>query len=436
MLLQFRVKNYKVFKEEQVFSMVASDAYDDHRATHTSVHPPYTTLNSAAIYGANAGGKTLLLEAMVFAKAFILDSFKESKAEDEIDTEPFLLHSETAEEPSEFEFIFLTEGKRYRYGFAVTASAVEEEWLYVKNKKEVEYFYRSEGSYDYNKKQLSIVKLLEGRGLVRDNALALSVMAQFNDEVALNIVHWFGSFNVISALEPDDFKYYTVKRAKQDPTFKRQVLQLLKAADVGIVDFDFPAFSFPDELSELKDSPIGTFLSSRAVRTYRYKYDQYNRPMKELVAFDLENDESAGTQKYFSLLGPIIDSLQQGKTLVVDELDARLHPLLVTQIVQLFHQKETNPKHAQFIFTTHDTKLIHHRFFRRDQIWFVDKDSYGASKIYSLSKFKTEDGAYVKTHDNHEAKYLDGQYRATPALWRFQVDKAHLVEHPVSTSNE
>lgn len=435
MLLNFRFKNYKVFKEEQLFSLIAHKPFKEHQDTHLVSNDSTDILYSAVLYGANASGKSIFIEAMDFARRFILQSSKESRAEDPIETEPFLLHTSTEQMPSEFEFTFLHEGKRFRYGFSVTNKAVEEEWLYVKNKKEVEYFYRSGSEYDYNKSQLPVIKLLLDRNMVRDNALILSVMAQFNEAIALSVTQWIDSIGIISGLDSDTFRYYTVNRIKEDHSFERRILNLLKAADLGIVELEVPAVDLP---AEYKDTLLGVLAANHVVKTFRYKYDTYNRPiLNDLVSFDMEDSESKGTQKYFALLGPILETLDKGHILIIDELDARLHPNLVREIVNLFHQPETNPNHAQLIVATHNTNMMNRKTYRRDQIWYINKDTYGASRMYSLMNIKSQKGGAPELGDNYELKYLRGSYKAVPSLWQFDVNKEDFstLSHQTSSNS-
>jgi AAA15 family ATPase/GTPase len=143
------------------------------------------------------------------------------------------------------------------------------------------------------------------------------------------------------------------------------------------------------------------------------KYNS-NYEIVENVSFSLENEESSGTRKFFALSGPIIDVIENGYTLVVDELDSKLHPNLVTKIVSLFNSKKFNPKNAQIIFNTHNTNLLSEDLFRRDQIWFIEKNIYGEAKLYSLDDFKN-----IRKNDSFEDKYLRGKYGAVPYLGFF-----------------
>ena len=197
-------------------------------------------------------------------------------------------------------------------------------------------------------------------------------------------------------------------------------------ADLGIQDIkvreikttaELPA-DMPHDLKELlaeKMSNGGNFIFEDSMTVHKkYDRDGLSVGMEE---FSLEDDESSGTQKYFALAGPILETLTSGDALFVDELESKLHPNLVAEILRLFHSKETNPNNAQLIFNTHDTNLLSSRMLRRDQIWFVEKDRYGASSLYSLADFKTDQ---VRKGDNFEKNYMEGRYGAIPNLNDFQ----------------
>ena len=435
MLLQFSIKNYKVFKEEQIFSMLAA-GYKEHMATHTTTAKKHRVLKTAALYGPNASGKSIFFKALNFFKGFVVNSSKESVAQDAIPTDPFRLHTNTAQAPSEFEIIFVHNNLEYRYGFIVDTQKVQEEWLFVKNKREVPYFHRTNGVYEYNTSKLEDVKFLEKRNMIRDNALLLSVLAQFNDPTALTILEWFNEFHILSGLNASRFKAYTIQEIERSASFKQDVLALLKAADVGIDDFGIEDYevNFPAALAELKDSPLEHLLKDQVgkrITTYRYKHDAYNRPLQDKVAFDFNTDESAGTQKYFSLLGPILDTLREGGILFIDELDARLHVKLVEAIVQLFHRSDTNPNQAQLIFATHNTHLMNKELLRRDQIWLVNKGLLGDSQLYALSDYADpEEKSITRPAHNYEKRYLEGRYHAIPSLHLFELKTPLSILNP------
>ena len=409
MLVQFSVKNYKVFKEEQVFSMLASTKYTT-QDNHTAQNKDYKLLKGGVLYGANASGKSALLDAMNFFKTFIYKSSTDFFTQDKIPVHSFKLSTSTDKEPSMFEIIFIHNKIQYRYGFEVNEQMVVEEWFFVKDKRETEYFYRDEDGYDVNKASFQIGKLLIDQKMVRPNALLLSVAAQFNDPTAKAVLEWLDDFNVINGLYSDMYNHFTASQSKKNSSFKKNVLALLQRADLNINDFSIQERNreeLPEFLKLLDDRiPLGY-----TIKTFHRKYDENNTPLKEQVVFDMEEEESQGTQKYFHLAGPLIHTLNNGGVLVVDELNARLHTKLVSSIVGLFHNPAINTKAAQLIITTHDTNLLAEESYRRDQIWFVNKNRYGASSLYSLNSFASTQG-----NQNHEKKYLEGRYKAVPYI--------------------
>lgn len=416
MLVQFSVKNYKAFKEKQIFSMVASTKYATHDATHTFEEKGLKLLKGAVLYGANASGKSAMVESMEFFRNFIAESSKESLINEEIPTKPFKLSTTTENEPSEFEIIFIHKNEQYRYGFEVTQTKVIAEWLYIKNKREVEYFYRDEDGYELNNSKFKIGKIITDQNMVRDNALLLSVAAQFNDPVATESMNWMEFLFPISALNIEDYGAITAAVAKVDADYKSSVLKFLQKADLGIDDFRVETSSSKKVSAVLKtikdEEKKVDFSTGNDIKTLHRKYDENNAPLTDYAVFDLEKEESKGTQKYFQLIALLIFTLQEGYILIIDELDARLHTKIVSSIIELFHNPEINTKNAQLIITTHNTNLLDEDTYRRDQVWFVDKDRYGASTLYSLNSFKNSSA----TKGNYEKKYLEGRYGAIPYI--------------------
>jgi AAA15 family ATPase/GTPase len=211
----------------------------------------------------------------------------------------------------------------------------------------------------------------------------------------------------------------------EDPIHKAKILDLLKAADLGIRDIKLQKLDIdklPKDLpKEIRDKILREVNEEKAeyisdVLTTHKKYDAKGKPIDN-VSFSLDDDESSGTRKYFALTGPILDVIENGYTLVIDELDSKLHPNLVCRIVSLFNSKELNPKNAQLIFNTHDTNLLSTGLFRRDQIWFTDKNKYGEAKLYSLADFKSDE---VKKSESFEDNYIRGKYGAVPFLGFFE----------------
>lgn len=433
MLVQFSIKNYKTFKDEVTLSMVASN-YDKSTRINENVffYEKYhlNLLKSAVVYGANASGKTKIIEAFHFFRTFLLNSFRKNQQGDPIPVEPFLLNTETENQPSRFEIIFLYNNILYRYGFEADKKKVLSEWLYYKPKtKEVKLFYREENTIEVHERNLPKSNILKKENFVRENTLFLSVAAQFNEEITLQVIQWVKSLKILSGLDDLGYKNYTADKIR-NTEYKEKVLTLLEAADLGIQNIKIEEESDEDVLHALHKLPKefreNVIRNLREIVTFYNKYDKNKNPTKEHIGFFLDSDESAGTRKFFSLAGPIIDVLENGYVLIVDELDAKLHPNLVEKIVALFNSKTANPNNAQLIFNTHNTNLLNANLFRRDQIWFVKKNRYGEADLYSLADFKATD---VRKTESFEVKYINGKYSAVPYLGFFDEIENSFSQH-------
>jgi len=430
MLIQFTLKNNKCFKEEIKFSLIASN-YDKSTRTdeNTFIIEKFNLrlLKSAAIYGANASGKTKLVEGVKAMKQIILNSSKEGQIDEPIGVTPFLLNTETESAPTAFEIIFIHENELYRYGFEADKRTVYAEWLYHRPKtKETELFYREYQNFEVNKRKFKVNDLIE-RDRVRPNALLLSVAANWNDQLAVRVFDWLKRFNIFLGLE--DAKYSTMKIDNE--ANRNDLVDFMNRADLGIENIDIKskvkAYQVQDtvystgNVGMVRESGSENWADDEGydisnIKTYHKKYDENNLPVG-LVEFSMENDESSGVRKYFALSAPILEILRKGEILFIDELTDKLHPNLVHQLVAIFNSAAHNPNNAQLIFTTHDTNFLSSGLFRRDQIWFVEKDRYGAASLYSLGDFKTDK---VRKEDNFEKNYLKGKYGAVPYLGDFK----------------
>ena len=424
MLIEFSVRNYRSFKDEVSFSMVASSLKERSAELNENnlfaAHGGVELLKSAAIYGANASGKSNLIRAIHFMTGFVRNSHKSSDPTGGIDVEPFRLSTQTEDEPSSFEIIFVTEGKRYRYGFEVTSERVEAEWLYVAPKvRESRLFERDEDEIKLGDKFKG-----EGRDLIertRPNALFLSVVAQFDGETAQEVLSWFRSLGIATGLNHLNMGMRIFTESMLDDKDSAQAIgSLIKRLDLGIDDLQIEKrVSSPEPLPKEAPEELRTALEpflklvgeqeQTTVRTIHRKVDDEGRPVESEIFF-LDLHESEGTKKLFSLSGPLIDTLKSGDVLIVDELDARLHPLLTREIVRLFNDPEQNRNNAQLVFVIQDTNLLDNQLLRRDQIWFVEKDRQGASYLYSLAEFK------VRNDATFERDYILGRYGAIPFL--------------------
>lgn len=393
MILEFCVTNFLSIKDELKLSFVSTqlkessaepnDLYD---LSDTGI----SLVRSAIIYGANASGKSNVLKAFAFYKRFITDSFKDSQAGEVIDVENFRLNATTIDEPTSLEATFTDGEYIYRYGFEVDSQKVQMEWLYrracKKRAKEVELFYREDGVTSVHPKS-QLLQELVNKKMVRSNALLLSTAAQFNETTAVSILRWLSDTQVLFCSE-DEVLWQNAIKYLDDEKLRERITAFARYADLGIENI--------------------TKIDNRIVSRHR-QYDDEGREVNN-VAFSFSRNESEGTIKYFSLAYPIIDALDNGKRVVIDELDSRLHPLLVKRIIALFNDARTNPKGAQLLFTAHDTYLLSAGLFRRDQVWFTQKDNFGATELYSLAEYK------VRSTSPFERDYLLGKYGATPLI--------------------
>lgn len=442
MLVEFTVSNFRSFKEPVTFSMLAAPITAKDKEIDANnvfeVDSDLHLLKTAAVYGANASGKSNLAKALAFMRTFVLNSSRESQSTDPIDVEPFLLSTTMEERPSSFEIVFMLDGKRFRYGFEVTHARVVAEWLY-----------RTPGSREATlfKRDSQGVKLgsgfKEGRDIeerTRENALFLSVVAQFNGSVARQVLSWFGNLAIRLGIQ-DVADRATTLRHLAGEEFKEEIRRFVQQLDLGVADLQLeqkaerilaplPTVSeslppdtsvglsvgFMEELRQFNETLLK--YPRMEAHTVHRVYDEQGQPAGN-QKFALDKHESEGTKKLFGLAGTIVPALARGTVVIVDELDARLHPLITCAILDLFHNPETNPNNAQLIFTTHDTNLLQHTIFRRDQIWFVEKDRYGVSHLYSLAEFK------VRNDASFEKNYIEGRYGAIP----FVGDLSGVFEH-------
>jgi len=412
MLIEFNVTNFLSFKNRATFSMMASN--DDTLAeTNVIESGKHRLVRSAVVYGANASGKSNLLEAFSFMRKMVLNSSKDTQANEAIDVDPFLLSTECDGKPSGFEVLFVHDGIPYRYGFEVDQKGVRSEWLFSRpTTKEGSHFTREGADIKVNPDWFKEGKGLETR--TRENALFLSVCAQFNGELATALLSWFQNLRTMHGFARIGFYNATIDRLKK-PEHKARVLELTKVADRGITDFDLQQKTItmqdlPKEMpNEMKKDIIKNHAGIVELKTTHRKVDGNNKDVGGVV-FDLDEDESAGTQKLVKLSGPLLETLETGKILIVDELDARLHPLLTRLIVSLFNSP-ANRSNAQLIFASHDTTLLTPKLFRRDQVWFTEKDQYGATDLYSLVELKGVRNAAAFGKD-----YIQGKYGAIPFI--------------------
>lgn len=419
MLVEFSVSNFRSIRERQTLSLVAG-AGPEHRASHVFDAGATSTpelLRSAVIYGPNAAGKSNMIAALRFAQQFILDSASKYQQGDSIPVAPFAMRPDDAAdpEPSEFELTFVQVGVRYQYGFAVTARRVESEWLlaYPEGRPQ-RWFERSEagGTWYFGPNFQGQKKVWQEA--TRDNALFLSTAVQLNAEQLHPIFGWFrDTLGVIKPYARVDVGF-SIQQCLGDADLNRRVAQFMRAADLGISDLRIHMRQFDPTV--VPDNQPFRDLILKELEGAELPDVQFAHQLDDgrSVFFRFE-DESGGTQKLFALAGPWLDVLDSGSVLFVDELDTSLHPRLMRHLVGLFNNAETNPHNAQLVFSTHDTSILDRDVFRRDQIWFMEKDREHQSRLYPLTDFSP------RKEENLERGYLQGRYGALPFIGELRV---------------
>lgn len=412
MLVEFKIGNYLSFKDIVTFSMVAANKIKTNVSLDANLfeHKKFTMLKSAVLYGANSSGKSNFLNAIIFFKHFLLQP--PPVVNNEIPIDNFRLSETTINKPSFFEMTFFIGGIRYRYGFEITNKKVTQEWLfYVPRRQEVRLFIRNNNNIELGN------SFKEGRKLaekMKNNSLFLSVVAQFNGEISQEIINYFSkNINNLSGVRANDYKSYTINKLN-NKNYRGKILDLLQIADLNITNIEVSRKKIrkeklPEDIQKILPGGKETFLLENILTSHNF-YDKNEEKIKN-IKFNLSRNESKGTQKFFALAGPVLDTLENGKVLFIDELDASLHPILTKFLISLFNSKEYNKKNAQLIFATHSTTFLNSKTFRRDQIWFVEKKRDESSDLYSLIEFKG-----IREKDNFEKDYILGQYGAIPFI--------------------
>lgn len=414
MLIEFRVKNFRSLRDEQVLSMVASSDKSllDTHAADTGLKAVPHLLRSAAVYGANTSGKSNLIKALQYMRGVVVESAALQPGQTFDRLQPFKLDATSASQPTEFEVTFILSGVRYQYGFAMNSQRIVSEQLLVfKAFKPQRWFERhfdaisGKDVYEFGPSLKGAKNLWEGA--TRANALFLAVAVQLNSEALRPVFEWFANrlviFNEQSPLSP----HFSVQMLKIEQQ-RKVICEFLRAADISISDIEVATkqamvhtLNFDLATGKREDTA-----GEQAVDEVKFHHiTDHGRAVFDLM------DESSGTRNLLFLTGPILDILNKGQTLVVDELDTSLHTLLVQAIVRLFHQSLVNTGGAQLIFTTHDTSLLDaYGLFRRDQIWFVEKHPDQSSSLYPLLDFSP------RKNEALERGYLQGRYGALPLL--------------------
>lgn len=424
MLVGFSFGNYKSFKDENRISLVA-EVPDADNEYSISTHFGYSVLKTIAVYGANASGKSKLFDAVAFLRSIVspprnankipvLDYWKSVY-------DPFRLSTASMEAPSFFEVVFILEGTQFRYGIELNSKEILDEWLYRKNERETLILSRKVNETGEIKTKIGkayinskIYGNIVSAGMLSPETPLLTILSTFNDPLSRKIIRWFNHMSIISANElaaPVD--------ALTNEDSKREIIDFMRAFDFNIEDFSMHEIN-PDSIPEKIISIIGEdALKSTVYDGVSTTHRLYNELYEKVGTrqFMMEVDESFGTNRLLRLSWPILRALKDGTPLFIDEIDSGLHPFIVSTIIRLFYQSDSN---AQLIVNTQNTSFLSYPIgyednkkdkkylFRKDQIYIVNKNRYGESNVYPITHFERN----IRT--GIEKMYLDGRLTGVP----------------------
>ena len=413
MLLQFYFSNYRSFEGEGILDMRASGSNE--LSSHIRNTLNEKVLPVTAIYGANASGKSSVFEAFQFMALCVLESLSFS---DDNKKNPYKLKvdsfkfSESREKPSEFEINYIDKkGKKelyYNYGFKIDNSGILEEYLAsntktgVKRNEDYTYIFKRERNQKLYLDS-SIEKFRENLEIsLKEKTLLVSLGAKLNIDEFIRVRTWFINTEIINfsnSLYGAFLENILPNNIIESEEVRKNLVSFINSFDDSIIDIEVEKISAIDENDKDNYRVFTIHKSDKGTSTARISM----------------NEESSGTKKMFSLYQTLLDVLEKGGVFFADELDIKLHPLLMRNILLTFTDKEKNSNNAQLIFTTHNTIYMDMNLLRRDEIWFVEKDN-GVSNLYSLDDITNEKGEKVRKDSNYEKHYLLGNYGAIPNL--------------------
>ena len=422
MLVKFTVGNFLSFKEKISFSFEVKKE-KDHEEAIFSVKgiENQKFLKTAVIYGMNASGKSNFIKAINFFRDFVNEGFvlNTGNATRIIPVNSFLLNEENENQPSFFEAEILIGSEKFIYGFEVSQKEIHREWL-IRSLGGKCFFEREKQNFDINR------DYKEGPSeigkITREDVLLLSNLARFNGDLARKIVNEITKIEILTSPTQGDLSnklfMLAVSKYTDDTNYKKIMDQFVLEADFGIEDIrpeygHVPSEEFAKSAPEfvkdlIQKSNVSQIFQSRISFAHK-KFDKNNKKIND-VLFDF-SAESHGTRKTFILSALLAKVIIEGGLLIIDELDEALHPMVCRFILFSFNSKEINPKNSQLLFTTHDVSLLDKEFLRRDQIWFVDKNRFGASELFSLNDLGERNDI-----SNYAKRYLEGRYGAIPYI--------------------
>lgn len=390
MLVQFSFENFLSFKEKATLNMTPIKSYGEHKKSniYKTKRDDLELLKSIAIYGSNGGGKSNFASALAVMNKILKDSYSDTlknEKEREFINISHRLSESTLNQPSSFEVVVLLDDVLYRYGFEIEEYTIVSEWLYKTEKRETMLFERTGMDFSINERGFP-----EGMQFnkVNSNVLLMSYLVHNNAIESSLAYDFFRHLNVMDGLQDDFVKAYTRNRFSKDKEFKKWALNAIRFLEISDVEV------------------VGEELYA-----VHRKFDE-NKVLQESVRFNVEKEESSGTKKLIYLLGGLYDTLLNGGLFLIDEFDSKLHPNLTKKLIYLFHH--LNNQGGQFIVTMHDAVLLDKDIYRRDQIWFIDKDKFGASELYPMSDFKAAEG--LRNTSDFQKLYLNSTFGAAETI--------------------
>ena len=414
MLVQFSFKNFKSFKDESTLDLSAA-SIKEHQYNLIELSPDNRYLKIAAIYGANASGKSNVLEAFDFMSDYVVHSLildgddkdDDRNIREHLSVPNFLFSNSSKNQPSEFEAFFIINNTEYQYGFILDNKKIHSEWLYsrrINSKKIDTLFERINNKFVFGPRMLKAEIFKDS---VNDRTLFLTLTAKTKISISKRILDWFKKSLVIN-FGDIDFENFMSHRISpeliENMVYKKKLEQFLIAIDSGITGIRVEEVNGKG----CKNNECTVFSIHNTDEVGKYA----ELPLSQ---------ESSGTLKMFYLFDFFWNIMQQGSVLFVDELNAKLHPLLVRHIINMFHDSNVNKNNAQLIYTTHDIFALTKDTFRRDEIWFTEKSEKGISSLYSLVEYKLEDNVKVRNDATYYKDYMMGRYGAIPLLKEFNI---------------
>ena len=419
MLLKFNFKNYKSFRDEVSLDLTATKIteFADRNFSVGNIK----ILPIASIFGANASGKSNVIEAFRFMIDYVVMSLNFAGGQINpalqnriIKPIPFLFDSKSKNEGSKFEVYFVMNHdnveKIYQYGFIFNNSMIEEEWLYYKAKTSRDdfknIFYRSKDENDFTGLEKDKIKNIEVS--MQKETLVLTLGAKLNETLLRNIYDWFSKIMYIDFANVAEslFVYQGAGKSRLmlEKKMQDEMIKYISTFDESIKGMD---------ANEREIDPI----TKRKIIEVKFHHKMNDLDKMMQLPIQLE---SAGTQKMFALFPYFNIIMKSGQVIFIDELNSHLHPLLIRTIIQMFLNKNINKNHAQLIFTSHDIWQLKSGIMRRDEIWFTEKNNEGISNLYSLSDFVDEEGEKIRKDEDYQKNYLLGKYGAIPNLKGFE----------------